>query len=132
MMAENKFSDGYSHEQIRQLYIDYMQGLGFKIVLPEQQELQIDIDSEEQFQHFLAQWQIVITQVEGWSYVVKESRSGFPKRHITVTTDISLTVVERIAWQAVLGSDPKRELLSMMRYDAGVSNPTLFVEKSDE
>lgn len=37
---------------------------------------------------------------------------------------------QRIAWQAALGSDPVRELLSAIRHYKGDPHPTLFVEAS--
>jgi hypothetical protein len=58
-----------------------------------------------------------------------ESRGG--NQHFTVTLKRNITPIERIALQAVLGSDPRREAHSLRRWLAGEKNPTLFFEKPE-
>lgn len=70
--------------------------------------------------------------VDGSIQVVsnKPSRSGAPgKRHITLALNRKLTSVERILFQALLGSDRKRELLSYIRVLNSDPEPTLFFER---
>ncbi len=49
--------------------------------------------------------------------------------HVEVISSQGLNKAERIALQAALGSDRKRELLSLCRYFAGSRYPTLFFEE---
>lgn len=101
------------------------------IVLPRDNELQIDIDSDVAFamyQKNLDKFQLhVATVIEE---TVTPSKSGDPcKKHIVLTLDRNIEPSERIMYQSFLGSDPTRELLSYVRLINGDPNPTLFYEK---
>lgn len=105
--------------------------LGAKCVLPMANQLQIDIDSEESFEHFNK----VYNTFGNYSYdfanatiEVKESKSGLPHRHITITLPLGLDVMTRIAFQFALGSDPTRERLGIQRVLMGFTNPLAFFE----
>lgn len=130
----NSLDDADSPET-RQQFIDRMKAEGFRVVEPEDDELQIDIDSPEQYRQFLACWTTfhrVITARYGDEPTCVEagSRSKLPgRRHVTVKLPFEIhDPQERIMWQACLGSDPMRELLSALRSDRGDIKPTLFVE----
>jgi len=119
----------YDINEARQTYIDRKLSEGKVIIYPKVNELQIDIDSEEDW----ARYQKGIACIDRnhvFDYVVdiKPSDSGLPNRHITITLPFSLTPWQRIAFQASLGSDPMRELLSSIRQLRGDIQPTLFVE----
>jgi hypothetical protein len=47
---------------------------------------------------------------------IEPSRSGLPKRHITVTLVDPVSQIERLALQAMLGSDRVRELLGYVQH----------------
>lgn len=106
------------------------EALGLRVVTPTADELQLDIDTGEQ----LAIYERNIDVLRKWLQVHEISRTPSQEEghlHITLqVADRPLTAIERIALQAALGSDPKRELLSIMRawYNEGVP-PTLFFEK---
>jgi hypothetical protein len=94
--------------------------------------LKIDIDSEEQFRNFENAIQCIRrNHAFEFSVVYKVSRSGLPHQHITITLPFKVTPWQRIAWQAAMGSDPVRELLSAIRLQRGDILPTLFVEQPE-
>lgn len=123
----------------RQQYLDSLDAQGLKAVFPNADQLQIDIDNPQQLEVFERSWAILRREI------MKEcpdtcdepllfrapSKSGAPgKFHITITVPgWQLEPVDRIAFQAALGSDPVRELLGLIRYMRGVAEPTLFAEK---
>lgn len=104
---------------------------GLTIVYPDDYQLQIDIDRAQALATFnknLPKFKMHIAEV------VKEertpSKSGDPdKMHITLTLAVDFDTPGRIAFQAFLGSDPTRELLSYIRFTHDDEHPTLFYEK---
>ena len=117
----------------RKEYVKRIESEGYKVVYPKNHELQIDIDSEEQYKRFCHSMDVVdrnevLGQMVG-SITEKPSSSGLPKRHITISLVMNVTELERIAWQGALCSDPVRELLSLQRYYLRDEHPTLFKEK---
>ena len=102
-----------------------------QIVLPRANELQIDIDNEDAEEVFTVLMNHLVPAFIGFSSVIKNpSKSGAPgKFHITVALNQDVTPLERIALQAILGSDRKRELLSFIELANGDKTPTLFLEK---
>ena len=105
--------------------------LGMVIVLPSPRDLFVDIDTEADFV-----WLLAMVAVAGGVGVqlevdhVNASKSGLPRRHVYLTADRDLTPTERIALQATLGSDRKRELLSLLRVWLCTDRaPTLFFEQ---
>lgn len=102
------------------------------IVLPKPNELFVDIDSEEAMQLFQRNVKRLADFID-LGYEVKPSKSGGECRHITVTLARHVhSEYERIAMQAFLGSDPRRELLSWARVETKQKNPTKFFEKLPE
>jgi hypothetical protein len=100
--------------------------LGLVVVFPEPHELFVDIDSKAAMKRFCR----AIGRLPGVTYLVRPSPSGRPGRfHIVVTMPGPVGAMERIALQAMLGSDPTRELLSWMRTLRGITQPTLFFER---
>jgi len=106
---------------------------GLDVVFPEWNELQLDIDNEADYERFLRVIPIVSNYFTVEKCVETLSRSGLPKRHITLTLakDVSNPLL-RIALQACLGSDGMREFLSLVFYEKGDSRSTLFFEKRGE
>jgi len=99
------------------------------IIYPEDDVLQIDIDNEHSYLLFTNQVMILskFMQVQKWD--VTPSKSGLPKRHITVSLGRAVSSLERLALQAMLGSDRIRELLGFVRLQQGELHPTLFFER---
>ena len=109
--------------------IDLAVNDGLNAIFPKDTELQIDIDNEHSFQMFEKQRLILNRFVPIKDIKIEPSRSGLPKRHITVTLFDSITQIERLALQAMLGSDRVRELLGYVRHKNNDPHPTLFLEK---
>lgn len=96
------------------------------VVYPEDNQLQLDIDTEEQYQEFLRRTAFFEFACE---VSEKPSASGYPNRHITMTfPNHTFSTWERIALQAALGSDPIREFLSARRYWQGIERPSCLFE----
>jgi hypothetical protein len=101
---------------------------GEYVVLPEDNQLLIDIDSPEaeavynknkpKFEMHIAG---IVTEER------KPSRNG--NTHIYVTLDRTIDAERRVLYQALLGSDQTRELLSFVRILNEDAHPTLFIEK---
>lgn len=122
----------YDLNEVRADYIARMEEEGYKVVIPEPNELQIDIDSDEDYLRWLTA-KGVLDRNEIEHQVIREapSRSGLPGRHIVVRFPQPLDPWQRIALQGALGSDHVRELLSCIRLMRGDEHPTLFVESKD-
>lgn len=112
---------------------------GLVVVLPKDNEIQLDLDSDRDF----AIYQEMKSVLDQFYYIISEkvepSRSGLPKRHVTIElskryNDPSplLNVFERIAIQACLGSDRVREFLGVVQAKNSDPHPTLFLEKMPE
>lgn len=103
------------------------------IIRPKANELFLDLDSEESYQDFQIKLWDFLKDREGCQHTVEEwfSRSGKPKRHIIIRFDSkTFTPSERVLYQLLLGSDPKREFLDGRRLFHGVTaeNTTCFFE----
>jgi hypothetical protein len=105
---------------------------GLNVVYPKNNELLLDIDTEEQIDLFEERFEYIQKYFD-CTYEVKNSQSGYPHCHIYVTFDenTKLNELERIFLQLFLGSDPIRELLSYLRWNNGDVSPTLLLEKDD-
>lgn len=99
-----------------------------EVRFPAPDELLIDIDSPEAeavFNKNLPKFQMHVC--EALSVDRRTSRHG--NIHIYVRLDRNLDNTERILFQAFLGSDQTRELLSYIRDINDDPHPTLFIEK---
>lgn len=117
------------NQEYRDLELSEAKTQGLQVVLPALNELQIDVDSEEAYERCL---QMFLWLQDEFCAKMKEapSRSGLPKRHVTITLDDHcLTDIERIALQAICGSDHKREFMGYLRIRAGIAPVTAFFEK---
>lgn len=122
----------YDADQPREEFIRQMKAAGYRIVAPEPNQLQIDIDTPEQYAVYQHAIECVMRnwpRCAALTFEEHASKSGWPARHITITLPFEVDPWQRIALQAALGSDPIRELLSATRLLKGAELPTLFVEK---
>lgn len=99
------------------------------IKYPAPNELFVDIDNARDFARFKTLIEM-LDRVEGVAkWVDTPSASGGQHRHIVVTLTRNVSQFERIAFQAMLGSDLKREILSYERHKTGSHpHPTVFFE----
>lgn len=51
--------------------------------------------------------------------------------HVVVKLETPIDIYRRLALQAALGSDPKRELLAVMRASNGVAEPSVLFKPAD-
>lgn len=127
--------------ETRQAYIVRMQLEGKEVCIPERHQLFLDLDSMSQVEAFLKSFPIFVREMEEFhvlnsvnifTITFNKSSSGAPYHwHVRITMCQPSNIfspVERIAWQAALGSDPCRELLSMIRHQNGDDDCTLLVE----
>lgn len=100
-----------------------------KVIFPEENELLLDFDNSVAYDHFE---NVIHILEEYWGVVSRKespSLSGKPGHvHVIVRLNTQLTSLERIAIQAALGSDGKRELLGIVRVHHDDPHPTLFLE----
>lgn len=118
--------------ETREQYIARVESEGFMIVYPAANELQIDIDNDAHYDAFQRSWAIFGRDIPEAAISEHASKSGYPRRHITVSLPYEVTAWQRIALQGALGSDPVRELLSAMRLQNGVEPATLFCERKSD
>lgn len=115
------------------VFIAAEQSLGLlKVVLPRDNQLQIDIDSDEAYGKFLEMLDMANRSGVRTRVLTAPSKSGLPHRHITIDLDFDVSPWSRIALQAALGSDMKREFLSAMRLITGDAPATAFLELNEE
>lgn len=93
--------------------------------------LQLDLDSEDAYNTFLAQYDLlrelpfINDVVLGWN-TVDEQRSRSGNRHVTIKLSSPQPALIRILLQALLGSDLKRELLSYTGLLHGQGRPSVL------
>lgn len=104
--------------------------LDCEVVVAGDGELFIDIDTEYQFETFKKNIALFSSWFKHRGWVESESKQGLPHRHIIVTLKDHMPLLNRIALQACLGSDPTRELISMKKVlDGEKGNVNVFFEK---
>lgn len=102
---------------------------GQVVKLPGSTELFLDIDSAEQFKRFTTVLNTVEFNEDAVpTWTLSPSKKGYPHVHIIVDMKRGLEPLERIALQAILGSDPVRETISLARLRSGNPSPTVFFE----
>jgi hypothetical protein len=109
--------------------------LGCKVVYPLSTQLQLDMDTEEQF----LEYERRLGELLGWCEVdtpkfisITPSKSGLPHRHITITFNREFTDAERIGLQVFLGSDLVREKMNILRLHNGIARPCRLFELKDQ
>ena len=105
------------------------------IVYPKPNELFIEIDSKEEYAEYRIRIErlacMLPTLMIGSRYTEAPSRSGGDKLHCRIFLSQDITVTERICLQAVLGSDPVREMLNIARYlQSGDAQDCLMVPRN--
>ena len=100
------------------------------VVFPQADELFLDIDNVASGLVYEENKDIVDQSHGILGVIVSDSRSGQGKKHYVVKLKRPVTTIERIALQAILGSDRRREANSLRRHILdGELTPTLFFEK---
>ena len=107
---------------------------GMRVVVPSARQLQIDLDSHEALITYAGQINLLRRRsdiTKGWRKTIRpsETRGHF---HITITMPKPLSVKHRIALQALLGSDLKREAMNWIRAYKRQRLPILLFTKEKE
>lgn len=103
---------------------------GLLMVTPAGNELFVDIDDDASLEHMDAMMAVLASNAHPMRET-KRTVSNGGNTHVYLDAGRELSPVERIAWQAVLGSDLLRELLSLLRVEANDPErpATVFFEK---
>ncbi len=104
--------------------------LGLNVVYPEDDQLLLDIDSDEDAA-WLEKMLDVLRENGVELRVEKTTTSKSGNHHVYIRIDRDLTPIERVALQACLGSDRKRELLSTLRIWYTNRAPTVLFERPE-
>lgn len=100
---------------------------GLKVVYPEKNQLQIDIDRPEDYKIW-AEHRFIVERFLKIKKIVETPSKEAGHWHIVVDLGVQIEPIQRILLQAVLGSDRKRELLGFVMLNNGEEKPTLFLE----
>lgn len=104
--------------------------LGLVIIEPQDNVLQLDIDCGSQMDQYEKQIAAVRSIYGVVETVQTVSKSG--KSHIYLRLKDNLHIEERIAIQASLGSDPRRELFTLRNLREKRDYPLFLYEKPEE
>lgn len=105
---------------------------GMTLLLPTHDELLLDLDSRWARRTF--ERRVRLVQRAGvelkYQHIWQSQHSHWWARryHASIEFPRSLSDTERIAWQTALGSDPMRELLSMVCVEKQIPLPTVLFE----
>ena len=122
--------------------VQYLKEKGFadvwEVVLADDRMLMLDYDDQpegaapflpEQFFRALGILEQMSGQRRQTYYQASASKGG--NTHVIVHLTQPMDVLERIAWQAAFGSDPKREALHLLSVALGELNPILLFMRKD-
>jgi len=109
---------------------------GFEIVVRKPDQLLLDLDSPMAVMRYweMAAQMDVIVNSQQVSWPSKNAKvvdfppdgeyTGYDRLHAVIQLNAEVTEIEAIALQAMLGSDPMREYLNLIRLRNGVEHPT--------
>lgn len=108
----------------RDLRIAQARAAGFEVVFGDDMHLLLDIDAPEPSMQFMAMLPMIYDRFGAAVESQWKSKSG--NTHIVMVLSEPLPILERIALQAMMGSDSKKEMMSMCSAKIGVDNPILL------
>jgi hypothetical protein len=103
----------------------------FEIIFPDDFTILLDIDSEEAYNRYKTMFKKFCEYFALKENGLEEyfSISGPPKRHVIIRIEPpKLNKFQRIALQAILGSDPMKEFYSLERVRQGIENPIFLLK----
>lgn len=117
-----------SMDHTNQAALNYARDNGLTVIVPARNEVMIDIDSDASLAIFENNLPLVERRYTVLDKKIMPSRNKAEGKHIRLLFDRDITDHERIALQAVLGSDLRREAYSLLRIVDKQPLPTLFFE----
>ena len=124
--------DSIEVEEDRIALIQKIEGEGKRVVVPDDYTLQLDIDTEEEWERFKENSLLFFRILPIENTKIEFSFSGLPHRHITIRCKEPMTIWQRVALQMALGSHLSREVLNAYRVLVKVDWPILFFEKEEK
>lgn len=133
-MSESKKAMNSDHKA----YVDnYLVTSGeaaeWEVVLPKANQLLLDFDQPFPFasDKFAPVFSMLKERFKGAAVgeTMYKSRSG--NTHFIIELPESICDLERVAWQAAFGSDPKREAGHLLSLNRGDTNPILLIMRKD-
>jgi len=107
----------------------------WRVVVADDNTLMLDYDNRPYDGSLPDQFYVVLgifDEVVGGDNYFEHSASKGGNTHCVIHTSTPLPIVERIAWQAAFGSDPKREALHLLSVSRGELNPILLFMRKTE
>jgi len=121
----------YAEKYLRDMRLDDT----WQVVVADDKTLMLDYDQRpydgtlpEQFWIMLG----IFDQVVGSNNHFEHTASKGGNTHCVIHITSPMPIVERIAWQAAFGSDPKREALHLLSVSRGELNPILLFMRKPE
>lgn len=103
------------------------QTMGCTARYPTENEIFCDLDTDEQLAAFLLRFDFLQEILDEYTFTKELMSSRNGNTHAVVTVMPEITQEVRLMVQSMLGSDPKREMLGLMRYlRTGEANDCLF------
>lgn len=118
-MSEGGLTPFAFHEENAQAELD-----GMEVRFGDDSHLLLDLDDEDSIARYRSLMPKMLELFGGRVVEEYESRSGKGHLHVVVALEHPCGVLFRIALQATLGSDPLREMLSLVRLRNGVPEPS--------
>jgi hypothetical protein len=110
--------EGFEYEISNEEVIEKVKAAGYEVVEATDRQLFLDIDSEEQYEVFMDRFALFNRFFAGETmelpFTLRPSIGGLPGRHIVIELPEPMPILERIAWQAAMGSDPKKEFNNLL------------------
>lgn len=90
--------------------------MGCMARFPNENEVFCDLDTPEQLDIFNTRYEFMRDILDEYTFTVEFLTSRNGNTHAVVTVFPAITDEVRLMMQSMLGSDPKREILGLMRY----------------
>jgi hypothetical protein len=106
---------------------------GLKVIEPKPNQLQIDLDGARALRQYGMQFSILRRAglTKRWREQIKNSKSGGSRVHVIITMPKPIDNITRVAYQAALGSDIKREAFNLCRVIKHNKYPIVLFEKKN-
>lgn len=105
---------------------------GLVVTYGDNYTLLLDIDTQEQYDTYFARLTRLQSVVKIQDIRVRPSKTGGHHKHIRIRLEQEYDTPTRLFFQAFLGSDPIRDILSYERFAMGDAHPILLASPKKE